>query len=44
MKVVLVLAIGVMMTNAAIINCPRVTCSEQDKLKPVKADLCYKHD
>ena len=33
MKVVLVLAIGVMMTNAAIINCPRVTCSEQDKLK-----------
>ena len=43
MKVVLLAAMSVI-ANAAIINCPKVTCSEQNKLKPVKADLCYSHD
>lgn len=43
--IVVCIAITLMtVTRAAIIQCPKVVCAEQDRLKPVKADLCYKHD
>ena len=42
--IILSLAATVSSVMAGTITCPTVTCAEQDKLKPVKADLCYKHD
>jgi hypothetical protein len=46
MRALMAFGLSVIMTSvdAAKIECPTINCAEQDKLKPVKADLCYKHD
>jgi hypothetical protein len=44
MKIILLLYALLSVSMAAIIKCPSVVCAEQDPLKNVVADLCYKHD